>query len=148
IQAAQPQISALALASGEVVLSRCTVLGTAKVHRLDASECILHDATTVDDTQHGCVRFSAWLSGSVLPRKYESVMLAPSAGLFSSQDFGRPDFAQLLATAGGEVTAGAEDGSEMGAFAREKSAIKERSLLIKYQEYLPLGLQPAVIYMT
>jgi hypothetical protein len=36
----------------------------------------------------------------------------------------------------------------MGAFAREKSAIKERSLLIKYQEYLPLGLEPAVIHVT
>ena len=27
-------------------------------------------------------------------------------------------------------------------------AIKDRSLLIKYQEYLPLGLEPVVIHVT
>ncbi len=148
VQATKPKTDALSLPGGEVALSRCTILGSSKIHRLDASECILHDVMNVDDTQHGCVRFSAWSAGSVLPRQYESVMVPPRAGLFSSHDFGQPDFAQLLATAKGEITSGAEDGSEMGAFAREKCAIKERSLLIKYQEYLPLGLEPVIVHVT
>jgi hypothetical protein len=43
---------------------------------------------------------------------------------------------------GSTILEGGEDGSELGAFARERNAVKERSLLIKYQEYLPLGIEP------
>ncbi len=148
VQGADYEALAISLSTGQVALSRCTVLGWAQVHRLDASECILHDFVGVDDCQHGCVRFSAYSTGSVLPRQYESVPERPRAGLFASREFGRPEYAQLLATASSAIAGGAEDGSEMGAFSREKSAVKERSLLIKYQEYLPLGLEPVVIHVT
>ncbi len=148
---------ALTLGAGEADLRRCTLLGRARVHRLNASECILDDVVSVDDTQHGCVRFSAWAGGSVLPRRYESVEIAPRAPLFTSRVFGRPGYAQLLEgvdraiVAGGpspSIAEGAEDGSEMGAFAREKTAIKLRSLAIKYEEYMPLGLAPVFIPVT
>jgi hypothetical protein len=36
----------------------------------------------------------------------------------------------------------------MGAFARDKNPIKDRSILIKYQEYMPLGLVPVIIHVT
>jgi hypothetical protein len=154
--------TALALGDGEVQLSRCTVLGQVFVHRLDASECILRDFAQVDDTQHACVRFTAWADGSVLTRKYESVRIPPGAPLFTSTDFGQPGYAQLLPTADSTIlpltnpsappqntiSAGAEDGSEMGAFAREKNPIKERGLLIKFQEFMPAGLVPVIIYVT
>src|SRR5262249_23145736 len=144
----KPGDSALVLANSTLALSRCTVLGPAQVHRADISESILHDVVTVDDAQHGCVRFSAWSAGSVLPRKYESVKLAPRADLFNALDVGHHDYAQLVATAGAEILEGAENGSEIGAFARENGAIKERSILIKYQEYLPLGVEPAIVHVT
>jgi hypothetical protein len=111
----------------------------------------------VDDAQHGCVRFSAWSVGSVLPRQYESVSIAPKSPLFTSTKFGQPGYAQLLSSVdnailsgatGATISAGAQDGSEMGAFAREKNPIKERSLLIKYEEFMPLGLTPVIIYVT
>jgi hypothetical protein len=57
------------------------------------------------------------------------------------------DFA-VLAPIGGTITQGAENGSEMGAFAREMYPIKERSLLIKYQEYMPLGMVPVLVRVT
>ena len=148
VQAVRPGVGALSVASGDVTLSRSTVLGTAALHRADVSECILSDIVTVDDTQHGCVRFSAWVEGSVLPQTYESVTTPLPARLFVSRDFGQPAFAQLRDTVSDAITAGAEDGSEMGAFAREKTPIKERSLLIKYQEYLPLGLEPLIVHVT
>jgi hypothetical protein len=111
----------------------------------------------VEDTQHGCVRFSAWATASVIPRQYESVEIAAGAPLFTSRVFGNPGYAQLMAgvdanivsgAAGATISAGAEDGSEMGAFARDRNPIKERSLLIKYQEYMPLGLVPVIIDVT
>jgi hypothetical protein len=149
--------SAITVINGEVDLSRCTLLGPAFVHRLEASECILDDVVKVDDTQNGCVRFSAWASGSVIPRKYESVEIAPRAPLFTARVFGRPGYGQLLESVdtailaggpGATISEGAEDGAEMGAFAREKNPIKRRSLAIKYEEFMPLGLVPVFIPVT
>jgi hypothetical protein len=154
--------AALALADGTVALSRCTVLGRVILHRLQASECILQDLTQVDDTQDGCVRFTAWADGSVLPRQFESVRIPQGAPLFTSTDFGQPGYGQLLPlvdaailpatdpSAGPQntISGGAEDGSEMGAFARDKNPVKERGLLIKYQEFMPAGLVPVIVYVT
>jgi len=156
-----PTDTALAFTDGDVSLSRCTVLGGIAVHRLSASECILRERAQVDDVQHGCVRFTAWADGSVLPRQYESVRIPPGAALFTSTDFGQPGYSQLLPTADAAILppspappapptilAGAQDGSEMGAFARDMNPIKERGLLIKYQEYMPAGLVPVLVYVT
>jgi hypothetical protein len=142
------QEKVLDLDFGDVKLSRCTLLGPAHVHRLDASECILDDVVQVEDPQYGCVRFTAWTAGSALPRKYESVTVAARSPLFTTREFGQPGYGQLLASVDRAVAAGAEDGSEMGAFARAKNPIKERSLLIKLNEFMPLGLTPVFIYVT
>jgi hypothetical protein len=147
------------LNSGEVNLERCTLLGSAKVHQLAATECIFNDIVKVANPQQGCVRFSAWCSGSRLPRPYESVEIPLKSSLFTSRIFGHPGYAQLQldadtaiisSTGGGKPTilAGAQNGSEMGVFAGEKNAIKERSLRIKYEEYMPIGLAPVIIYVT
>lgn len=149
--------TAIAFNSGMVNLVRCTVLGSATIHQLEASECILSDVVLVEDYQKGCVRFSAWATGSILPRPYESVEVALQAPLFTSRRFGQPGYAQLQLgvdstiineLTGTTITEGAQDGSEIGAFSREKYAIKERSLRIKYEEYMPLGLIPVIIYVT
>lgn len=165
----------LAFTNGLVNLSRCTLLGPAYVHRLEASECILDDVVTVENTQDGCVRFTAWAAGSVIPRQYESVQIPAGADLFNSTAFGQPAYAQLRdgvdsailvqaqtqtvvasgcgnssnpAAARGTIAAGAQDGSEMGAFAREKNPIKEASLLLKFGEFMPVGLNPIPIHVT
>ncbi len=154
--------AALALTDGNVALSRCTVLGPVVVHRLQASECILWDVATVDDTQNGCVRFTAWAEQSSLPRQYESLQIPQGARLFTSTDFGQPGYCQLLPMVDNAIlpkvgaapptpptiSAGAENGSEMGAFARELNPIKAAGLLLKYQEYMPVGLVPVLIYVT
>jgi hypothetical protein len=36
----------------------------------------------------------------------------------------------------------------MGAFANEKNAVKDRAILAKFQEYMPLGLTPVIIHVT
>ena len=126
-------------------------------HRFQASECILDERVEVEDLQHGCVRFSAWTTGSILPRQYESVEIPRRAPLFSSRNFGHPAYGQLYTDAdrtivsGGprrSITEGGPTGSEMGAFARELGAIKRRSLLIKFTEFMPLGLSPVIINVT
>jgi hypothetical protein len=154
--------AALAIADGAVALQRCTVLGTTHVHRFDASECIVDDFVAVDDLQQGCVRFSAVAHGSAVPRPYESVTIPDGAPLFTSRDFGQPGYAQLLPEAdaailpGGigaaptvpSILRGAENGSEMGAFSADGNPLKERGLLLKFQEFMPTGLVPVLVYVT
>ena len=149
--------AALALAAGTAVLWRVTVLGRTFVHRLQASDSILDGFTAVEDTQDGCVRFSAVTTGSSVPRRYLSVSTALDAPLFTSRAFGEPGYGQLLESAdraivGGAsdvtITAGAETGSEMGAYSSLLAPIKERGLLVKFDEYMPLGLTPVVVHVT
>jgi hypothetical protein len=149
--------AALALSEGTASLTRVSVLGRTFVHRLQCSDSILADFTVAEDSQDGCVRFSAVADGSSVPRQYLSVFTTTDAALFESSAYGEPGYGQLLetadlaidgGTAGVTITAGAETGSEMGAFSSELAPIKERGLRIKYDEYMPLGLAPVVIHVT
>jgi hypothetical protein len=150
--------AAISTDAGLVELARVTVLGPAYVHRLECSESILDDVMLVEDAQDGCVRFSAWTTDSALPRKYESVRIAPGAPIMVSRRFGEWGYAQLHdgadsaildANTGGppSLLTGSHDGSEMGVFCRDAAAIKDRSLLIKLQEFLPIGLSPVLIHL-
>jgi hypothetical protein len=154
--------AALAFGDGALNLSRCTVMGRIVAHWLEASECILQDLTQVDDLQAGCLRFTAWASGSIVPRQYESVSIPQSAPLFTATDFGQPGYAQLLPTVDlqrlpqttpsttpqNTISAGAVDGSEMGAYARDKNPIRAQALLLKLQEYMPASLVPVIVDVT
>ncbi len=68
--------AAIAVADGLTQLVRTTLLGWGYVHRLECSESILDEPVIAGDAQDGCVRFSAWATGSLIPRKYESVRVA------------------------------------------------------------------------
>ncbi|GAA1954754.1 hypothetical protein [Microbacterium deminutum] len=150
--------AALALDAGLTQLDRCTVLGRAYVHRLECSESILDDIAIVRDAQDGCVRFSAWSTGSRLPRRYESVELAPGAPVMVSRRYGEWGYAQLSDGADSAilsgntsttptVLSGSRERSEMGVFCRDLASVKDRSLLIKAQEYLPVGVAPVLIHL-
>ena len=88
--------------------------------------------------------------------------ITQSAPLFTSISFGQPAYAQLLPDADAQIlpqttpstaprnsiSAGAADGSEMGAYARDKNPIRQQALLLKLQEYMPAGLVPVMIDVT
>jgi hypothetical protein len=149
--------AALAVADAAVTLTRVTVLGRVFAHRLSASDSILADRATVEDTQHGCVRFCAYARGSVIPGPYRSAIVPAGAPIFTSDSYGQPGYAQLLepadaAVVGGAVGAlistGAETGSEVGAFSADLNRAKEQGLLAMYAEYMPLGLMPVIVHVT
>ena len=150
-------VAALAVADAAVQLARVTVLGTIAAHRLSASDSILAGFAAVDDAQDGCVRFSAYVGGSAIPRPYASAVIAAGAPIFTSESYGQPGFAQLTeaadaaitgGAAGASIASGAENGSEMGAFGADLNPVKEQGLLAKYAEYMPLGLTPVIIHVT
>ena len=150
-------VAALAVADATVQLSRVTVLGRIAVHRLSVSDSILSDFAAIDDVQYGCVRFSAYASGSAVPGQYGSALIRPGSALFTSDSYGQPGYGQLLETAdasiiggaaGASICSGASTGSEMGAFSADLNPVKEQGLLTKYAEYMPLGLTPVIVHVT
>ena len=154
--------AALAISGATLSLARVSVMGATFAHRLQAGDSILAGFTAVEDRQHGCVRFTACSEKSSVPATYQSPTIADGAALFVSTNFGEPAYAQLReaadaaidpATVAGpgppqSITAGAQNGSEMGAYSSQLGPLNEQRLLTKYGEYMPLGLTPVVIHVT
>jgi hypothetical protein len=67
---------------------------------------------------------------------------------FTSVRYGDPGYAQLHLHAPPQITRGAQDGSEMGAFCHLKQPQREGNLRLRLGEYLPFGLVPGFIYVT
>ena len=135
-------------------LERVTVFGQVQVRQLTlASEVIFTAPVTVLRRQIGCVRFSYVPPESITPRCYrcqpdrEEVQgrLIPN---FTSTRYGDPAYAQLGLTCPIQIRTGAEDGSEMGVFSSLKQPQREANLHQRLQEYLPFGLEPALIFVT
>jgi hypothetical protein len=142
----------LGVPAGSVNLDRVTLDGQAYFERLTGNLCLFSDTVDVADDQHGCLQFSGWANGSRLPPLYETASFPGQSTLFTSRRFGDPGFMQLAPEAGlfgpPSLLDGGPDRFEMGVFANEKNAVKDRAILAKFQEYMPLGLTPVIIHVT
>ena len=143
-----------------------------------ATEVIFDGIATVERRQVGCVRFSYVTPGSEVPRRYRcqpglaeraEIARLEEAGEalsdaqkdavrarvrqrvrpeYTSQDYGDPAYLQLTLLGPREIFTGAEDGSEMGVWCHLKQPQREDNLRRRLEEYLPFGLDPAIIYVT
>jgi hypothetical protein len=67
---------------------------------------------------------------------------------FTSTRYGDPAYGQLSLTCPPEISMGAEDGSEMGAFSFLKQPQRAANLRISLDEYLRFGLEAGIFYVT
>lgn len=149
-----------------VDLRGVTVLGEVHARRMPmASDVIFTSRVRVERSQEGCVRFSYVPPGSDTPPRYRcqpdlalgddtltpaqrariEARLRPS---FTSIHYHDPGYAQLGHHCPTGISQGAEDGSEMGVWSWLRNPQRESNLRIRLAEYLPFGLDPAVIYVT
>jgi hypothetical protein len=161
-----------------LTVERSTLLGRARVRSLDAEDSIFAGAVACSRVQTGAVRSSFVPPGSRTPRRFrcqpdlavaaatrerERRAPAPStaeldalragveawlAPTFTARRYGSPAYAQLRRGCPAEIATGAEDGSELGAFAHLKQPQRASNLRIRLDEYLPFGLDPTVVYVT
>jgi hypothetical protein len=131
-----------------IKIRRATIFGAVTVDRMDASEALITGKADVADTQDGCFRFSAALTGSRVPRRFESHFIGDVPHFFTSRRFGQPGFAQLSQSAPSFLERGAENGSEVGAYNSLNNPIRLDGLKAKVDEYLPFGLIPIYIFET
>ena len=160
-----------------VRLRRCTVIGTVLVHVLALGEnTIFAGLLQVARRQQGCVRF-CWIEpGSRTPSRYEcqpdlvrqAISAAVAAGgltaaevpgdqdaetarvrpRFNSLSYGTPVYCQLAQDCAPEITSGADDESELGAFHDLFQPQRLANLNDRLQDFTPADMNSAVFIVT
>jgi hypothetical protein len=167
IDATSSEIEAIAgpnagYAWAAVSVVRSTVIGQLLAHALTLGEdAIFHGLVRIVRQQQGCVRFSYVTPGSRTPRRYhcqpdlavsrvddaqadqERRRVAPR---FTSLRFGDPAYGQLARHGADEITRGAQDESEMGAFHDLFLPQRVAGLRARLAASTPAGMETGIIY--
>ncbi|ESQ14669.1 MAG TPA: hypothetical protein DDY14_10710 [Chromatiaceae bacterium] len=161
------------LPAPECYIENSTIMGAVSVRAMQtASNSIFTDTVTVQRQQIGCVRFSYVPPASVTPRRFrcepdramdaavqngmddfESLIARQEAGRrvrpqFTTRRYGLPAYVQLSQDCAREIRTGADNAAEMGVFNRLMRPQREANLRIRFQEYLPFGLEYGLIYVN
>ena len=161
----------VAAPSADLDVRRSTIFGRIDGRTLEADATIFVGPPWIARRQQGCIRFSYVPAGARVPRRYrcapeltlgrekERLGRELSAGevariqlrlrpVFASSVCGDPAFAQLALTCASEISEGAEQGSEMGAMNALGNPARVANLRDALVEYLPLGLQAGIVFVT
>ena len=133
---------------------RVTIIGEIRVHAVGLVEnSILDGEVGVARRQSGCIRF-CWLpADSSTPQRFHcqpelSGDPARVVPRFTSTRYGTPGYAQLALSCATEISRGADDGSEMGAFHDLFQPQRTDNLRLRLDEYTPAGCDAGLIFVT
>lgn len=103
--------------------------------------------------QQGCVRFSFVPEGAQVPRRHRCQPSTPADAArvrprFTSLRYGDAGYGQLSTSCPPEITRGADDGSEMGAFHNLYQPRRIANLRAALDEYLRFGLEAGIFYAS
>ncbi|MFB4317349.1 phage tail protein [Actinomadura sp. 21ATH] len=129
--------------AGRARLTRVSVGGTVAVRELDADTTIFDGDVAVQDRFHGCVRYSRATSASTLPRTHRVVFDVPLR--IVSRDRRDPAWWRLGEDCDPAISAGAEDGGELGAFASAKLTARLAGFRRRLAEFTPAGLVTGIV---
>jgi hypothetical protein len=147
-----------------VRLRRCTVIGTVEAHVLTLGDnTIFLGLLQVARRQQGCARF-CWIEpGSRTPTRYEcqpdqalrevgaadrDAETARVRPRFNSLRYGSPVYCQLAQSSAPEITSGADDESELGAFHDLFQPQRLANLNDRLQDFTPADMNSAVFIVT
>lgn len=173
VDATSPELAALTApddrhAHAVLHVRRTTVFGAVRTHAIQlAADSIFHGDVRVARRQSGCVRF-CWLPpGSRTPQRFSCQPRrgSPECGAdadgpaghddlmrvvprFTNTRYGTPGYAQLSHDCPHEISRGAEDGAEMGAFHDLFQPQREANLRLRLAEYTPAGCDAGIIFVT
>ncbi|MFD7233773.1 hypothetical protein ACFWAT_00505 [Streptomyces syringium] len=156
---------------------RTTVIGEVHIHAVDiAEDSIFTGRVHTARRGIGCMRFCYVPPGSRTPRRYhcepdgvraavreragkdgidpadvpalQDAEAARVRPVFTSLRYGTPAYGQLADGCAPEITRGAEDGSEPGAFHDLFQPQREDSLRARLEEFSPAGTDAGIIHVT
>ena len=144
---------------------RCTVFGRIETHAIELGEnSIFTGIVRVVRRQIGCIRFCWVPRRSRTPKRYHcqpDLILEKTKGkppmivaaevrrvepTFTSVRFGKPDYAELAFDCAEEITRGADDESEMGAFHDRFLPQRIANLRLRLEHSTPAGMDTGIIY--
>jgi hypothetical protein len=158
-------------------IARSTVFGRVCIGTLELGEdSIFTGSVGVARQQTGCLRFCSVTPNSVTPRRYHcqpdlvaaavqqrferGQLAADDVGpavarerlrvrpQFTSRRYGTSGYAQLALACASEITSGAHDESEMGAFHDLFQPQRAANLRARLDEYTPAGFEAGILYVT
>ena len=158
-------------------IRRCTIFGQVQTHAISLAEnCIFMGVVRDCRRQQGCMRFCYVTAGSRTPKRFEcqpdlvekavlalaqqdnlstaqqSVLLAQERTRvtpeFNSTRYGLPTYCQLSDVCAAEISAGADDESEMGAFHDLYQPQRTANLRARLNEYTPAGSSAGIIFAS
>ncbi|WHT18079.1 hypothetical protein N8J89_33980 [Crossiella sp. CA-258035] len=162
LDATAPDLEALSApdcrhAHAILAVRRSTIIGEVHTHAIRLGEnAIFHGRAHVARRGIGCLRFCYSTPGSRTPRRYrcqpdgvrgelEQLRVRPR---FTSTRYGTPGYAQLAADCAPEISRGAEDGSELGAFHDLFQPQRLDNLRVRLTEFLPAGMTAATVFVS
>jgi hypothetical protein len=156
-------------------IERTTIRGSVNLRQIDlGTDSIFDGLVTVERQQVGCLRFSYVPYLSLTPRRYRCQPdLAQRAALdaagplppaqaqalrdeialrvrpsYTTDIYGQPAWLQLHAHAPAEIATGSADEADMGMWCHLKQPQRAANLTMRLKEYLPFGLEAALIRVT
>ncbi|MGD1865947.1 MAG: hypothetical protein ACFB0D_15465 [Phormidesmis sp.] len=131
------------------VVSGLTVFGRMRVDEIRGKGGIWVHDLEVQNNQKGCLKFSYFSGvGDRLPQNHGCVTGNDARLRFRSEFFGQSAYAQLANTADFRIRDRGPGDNAMGAFGFLQEAHKWRNLLIRYREFMPVGIPPLPILVT
>lgn len=131
----------------EISLDCVTIFGKVRARQIEAAKVIFRDPLTAPSSaiiQHSYVpKGSTTLDGKNPPWICKKI----KAPTFTSTDYGAPGYGQLSLDCHPMIRC-TTDGSEMGAFHDLHTLLSEQHLQMVLQEYLPVGVQVQLRYVT
>lgn len=147
-----------------VEINASTIFGTTAARMLNAGNSIFNGIVSVERQQTGCMRFCYVPDGSTTPRRYRCQPDLALAGItrkavadairarltpqFTSLDFSHPAYAQLSSACAAEISTGADQDAEMGAFHFLQQPQRRANLKAALDEYLRFGLEAGAVDQT
>lgn len=135
---------------------RSTVIGEVHTHAVRIAEDTIFDGRVhVARRGIGCLRFCHVPPGSRTPPRYRcqpdlagAEHAARVRPRFTSDRYGEPAYGQLAADCAEEITRGAQDRSEMGAFHDLFQPQRADNLTARLAEFTPAGADAGIVYVT
>ena len=148
-------VDGLAAPDADADIQASTIIGAVQTRTLTAGNSVFTDAVTVRYRQTGCVRYCYLPLASAVPRRFRCQPVDEAAAdrvapAFTSLDLrtGPSAYGQLATSCPTEITQGAEDEGELGAFNFLKNAQRMTNLTTRMDEYLRFGLEAGVVFVT
>jgi hypothetical protein len=147
------QADSLYAINARVDVQGSTLFGRARTRVLTAGNSLFCGRAHARQVQDGCVRFSYLAPGSRTPRRYRCQPVDPAAAdtvapRFTSDRPADPGFGQLAAGCPPEITTGADDEGEMGAYHFLQQSLRLANLTSQLTAYLRFGLEAGIFFAT